>query len=152
MNPDPGSAVVPPSRPTPDPWAEPIPWADLLEAAVTAMRDVRTMLFETNARAAVLTEALDELVGRIVDEHALEILAEDAIRAAGLDLRLERDPIDAGLLAERIPRHHDIGTAPALDVERLARAIADGLDAMDDEWIASELAETVAGIYAEKPG
>ena len=71
-------------------------WAELLESAVSAMRDVRTLELELMARSAVLTETLDALVARIVDEHALEVRGLDELRA-------ERDPIDAGLMGELHP-------------------------------------------------
>lgn len=71
-------------------------WADELESAIESLRDVRTMIAELHARAAVASEALDALVLRIVDAHAVEIIAE-------AELRRERDPIDAELLAERLP-------------------------------------------------
>jgi hypothetical protein len=71
-------------------------WADDLEATIDALRDVRTMIAELHGRAAVLSEAVDALVLRIVDAHAAEILTE-------AELRRERDPIDPALLAERLP-------------------------------------------------
>lgn len=74
-------------------------WADELAAVVSAMRDVRAMLLELNGRAALLTEAVDAIVHRIVDEHAADILDE----LVPLDeLRAERDPVDAELERERL--------------------------------------------------
>lgn len=71
-------------------------WSDLLEAVVTAYRDVRTLTLELNEREAVLGEAIDELVLRIVTDHAVEIISER-------DLRGERDPVTRELLEEMLP-------------------------------------------------
>lgn len=106
------------------PHGEPAPsWADLLEAAVSSMRDVRTMLFELNARAAGLTETLDELVTRVIEELAAEIVTEDAIRAAGLDLRLERDPLGPDLELELT---HDGGPLTERELAMVKAELARG--------------------------
>jgi hypothetical protein len=94
QNPDSGRPARPPSP------AGRASWAELLESTISAMRDVRTLELELMARSAVLTEALDELIGRIVDEHALDVVLE--IRPLA-ELLAERDPVDAGLLRERHP-------------------------------------------------
>lgn len=71
-------------------------WADDLQATIDALRDVRAMIAELHGRAAVLSEAVDALVARIVDAHAVEIITD-------AELRRERDPIDPALLDERLP-------------------------------------------------
>jgi hypothetical protein len=83
-------------------------WADTLEATVTALRDVRTMILELHERAAVLGETIDELVARVVDEHAEEIRLDRQAHAATIVelaavVASERDPVTAALDREKLP-------------------------------------------------
>lgn len=86
-------------------------WAAQLAATISALRDVRSMILELHARAAVLGETLDDLVERVVDEHAEEIRLEGEAHAATIaelaalaaTLAAERDPVTPPLEREKLP-------------------------------------------------